>query len=126
MRLLLDTHTLIWALGEPDKLSTGSRKALRTPDTTVATSIACLWEIAIKHGLGRFDTPPAVVAAGADEAGIDVLPLSVSAIVAVATLPHHHRDPFDRMVVAQALVGGWTVVTRDRQMERYGVSVLVA
>jgi PIN domain nuclease of toxin-antitoxin system len=126
VRLLLDTHALIWTLGEPEKLSAQGREALTREDAEVATSIACLWEIAIKYGLGRFDVPPAVVAAGADEAGIDLLGLSVPDVVAVATLPRHHRDPFDRMLVAQALVGGWTLLTRDEALELYGAPVLRA
>jgi PIN domain nuclease of toxin-antitoxin system len=126
VRLLLDTHALIWTLGEPEKLSAAGREALTREDAEVATSIACLWEIGIKYGLGRLDVPPAVVAAGVDEAGIDVLRLTVPDVVAVATLPRHHRDPFDRMLVAQALVGGWTLLTRDEALELYGAPVLRA
>jgi PIN domain nuclease of toxin-antitoxin system len=126
VKLLLDTHAVLWLLSDPDQLSAGARTALVDPAARVGASIATLWEIAIKHGLGRLDQPPAVVAAGLDEAGVDLVGLDLADVVALGTLASHHRDPFDRILVAQALAGGWTLVTRDRMLRRYGVPVLQA
>lgn len=126
MKLLLDTHALIWTLGQPDELSEDARVAVTRPGAVVATSMVSLWEIAAKHGLGRLDTSPAVVAAAVDDSGIDLVGLSVPDVVRYGSLPRHHRDPFDRMLVAQALVGGWVLVTRDARLTEYGVAVLAA
>ncbi len=126
MRFLLDTHVALWVLGEPERLAVSTRSALTESGVSVAVSIASLWEVAIKHGLGKLDQPPAVIARGLDDAGASLLGLTVADVVAVGSLPAHHLDLFDRMIVAQALVGGWTVVTRDAVLAQYGVPVMQA
>jgi PIN domain nuclease of toxin-antitoxin system len=126
VRFLLDTHVALWVLGEPERLAVSTRSALTESGVSVAVSIASLWEVAIKHGLGKLDQPPAVIARGLDDAGASLLGLTVADVVAVGSLPAHHLDLFDRMIVAQALVGGWTVVTRDAVLAQYGVPVMQA
>ena len=121
MRLLLDTPVLIWwDMGA--KLSTKAIQAIRDAEQ-VYVSAASAWEIAIKASLGRLSTTRSVGEAAA-ASGFEELPVRVAHAEAVLTLPWHHRDPFDRMLSAQARVEGLTVVTRDPVFRRYGVKTL--
>ncbi|HLF99922.1 MAG TPA: type II toxin-antitoxin system VapC family toxin [Acidimicrobiia bacterium] len=125
MNLLLDTSALLWWLAEDPGLSPGARRAIASPANTAWVSAATSWEISTKVALGklRFDRElPAVVEAN----GFRPLGLSLEHCWAAGNLPRHHGDPFDRMLIAQALTEGLTIVTRDRHFSAYGVSVLDA
>lgn len=125
MRLLLDTHLLLWAAGQPKKLSTAARKLIANPRNSLCFSAASLWEIAIKRALGRddFHADPGVLRRGLLESGYEELPITGDHAVAVGVLPALHKDPFDRMLVAQAAVEGMTLVTADAQMAKYPGSI---
>ncbi len=124
MRLLLDTHALLWALAAPARLPGPAAAAIRDPDNEVFVSAANVWEIAIKVALGKVAADLDEVVASFDDAGFDELPVTVSHARRVRSLPHHHRDPFDRMLVAQSLEEGLVVVTRDAAFADYRVPTL--
>lgn len=129
MRLLLDTHVLLWALAEPDELSTSARRAIADGGNDVAVSAASLWEIAIKYALGKLqlpEVPSAWLPPALEQLGVEVLPIGATHALEVEALPALHRDPFDRMIVAQARIDGFTVVTRDPAVMAYGVATLGA
>lgn len=129
MRLLADSHVLLWALLRPDELDRQAAKALAAASNDVLVSAASLWEIAIKAGRGklRLPGPPAKwLPEAMDRTGIETLPIEGAHALAAGALPPHHRDPFDRMIAAQALAEGLTVVTRDPRFAPYGVRVLAA
>ena len=123
--LLLDTHVLLWWLDDPTRLTEDARARIARRDTAVFVSSAAAWEMAIKKALGRLDYPPDLEAALTHD-HIDILPIAVRHALAVADLPPHHSDPFDRMHVAQAQLEGLTLVTRDEQLTAYDVRVLRA
>jgi PIN domain nuclease of toxin-antitoxin system len=125
LRLLLDTHTLLWALVAPNRLSQDATEAIAAEESEVIVSIVSPWEMAIAKALGRMD-PPDDLEAQIEERRFALLPVSLRHTHAIETLPHHHRDPFDRMLVAQAQVEGLTIVTVDRLLRRYPVSLLPA
>lgn len=121
MSLLLDTHVLLWVAGEPDRLPEQVRSVVEDPRTDVLYSAASLWEIAIKSGLGRpdFAVDPRVLRRGLLENGYTELPVTGTHAVAVDLLPPVHRDPFDRMLVAQARIEGITLLTADATLGLY-------
>jgi PIN domain nuclease of toxin-antitoxin system len=121
MRLLLDTHILLWALGDPGRLGPTTRAVLEDVENEVFFSAASIWEIAVKARLGRvdFDDRPGDVARNARATGFVDLPVYADAAERVATLPMHHGDPFDRLLVAQAMSGPLRLYTADRVLERY-------
>ncbi len=125
MKLLLDTQIALWALTDSPRLSVRARNLIVDPDATVFFSAASVWEIAIKHRLARGDMP--VSGAEADglfrEAGYNELPITAAHAAATEKLPGHHADPFDRMLVAQALYEPLRLLTHDRQLLAYGESV---
>ena len=125
MTLLLDTHALLWAIGKPDELRPETRSAIVDPGTAVLVSAASTWEIAIKRARGKLETPADLAGALAD-ADFTTLPITVEHSLAAGGLPLHHRDPFDRMLIAQAQLGKLTVVTRDPHFSLYDVDVLAA
>lgn len=125
MRLLLDTHTLLWTLAAPDRLSTNAAQAIAAEESEVFVSIVSPWEMAIAKALGRM-APPDNLEAQLEKRRFMLLPVSLRHTHVIETLPHHHRDPFDRMLVAQAQVEGLTIVTVDRLLRRYPVSLLPA
>ena len=125
MRLLLDTHTFLWTLVAPDRLSKNAAQAIAAEESEVFVSVVSPWEMAIAKALGRMD-PPDNLEAQLEKKRFILLPVSLRHTHVIETLPHHHRDPFDRMLVAQAQVEGLTIVTVDRLLRRYPVSLLPA
>lgn len=129
MRYLLDTQVWIWLQIEPERVSTGTRARLADGAATLLLSAASSWEIAIKYALGKLalpEPPGTYVPSRMRHDGVDALPVSHVHALHVATLPHHHGDPFDRLLIAQAQLEGIPLVTADRQIERYDVEVLPA
>lgn len=120
MRLLLDTHTFLW--WDQGDLQAGVVKRIQEAEE-VFVSAATAWEIAIKSALGKLKTTGTVARAIADY-GFEDLPILVSHADVVRSLPHHHRDPFDRMLVAQAKVESLTLVSRDAALRAYEVPVV--
>lgn len=124
MKLLLDTHALLWFLGGSDRLSAPARTTIEDLSHTRLFSVAGAWEAAIKVSLGKLclDVPFTRLIPGELHANaIDLLPIRPEHIVAVTNLPFHHRDPFDRMLVAQAMVEGATLVSADAVLDAYGI-----
>lgn len=121
MTALLDTHLLLWAAGLPDRLPPDVRELLNNPATEPAYSAASLWEVAIKSELGRADflVDPRLLRRGLLENGYSELPVTGAHAVAVDLLPEIHKDPFDRILVAQAQVEGITLWTMDEVVGRY-------
>ena len=124
MRYLLDTHTLLWARAAPDLLSADALAVLESADNALYLSIASLWECAIKSSIGKLDVPDDFYRTVAGD--YEILGIDVSHVEACANLPMHHRDPFDRMLVAQARLGGLTLVTRDQDIAKYDVPIITA
>ncbi|MEP6967165.1 MAG: type II toxin-antitoxin system VapC family toxin [Pseudomonadota bacterium] len=126
MRVLLDTHILLWALIEPGKLNAQMRGLLENRDHEILFSVASVWEMAIKAALGRadFNVSPQAVVETAYSTGFVELPVRSAAALRVATLPPHHRDPFDRLLVAQAMTEPATLYTADAQLEAYSELVV--
>jgi PIN domain nuclease of toxin-antitoxin system len=121
MRLLLDTHVLLWAAGEPALLPASSRRLINDANNQPLFSVASLWEIAIKRGLGRkdFQVDARLLRRGLLDNGYGELPITSNHVVAVEGLPAIHKDPFDRLLVAQATVEGITLLTLDVVVARY-------
>ena len=121
MKLLLDTHLLLWAAGEPDRLSANARTLIDAPENELFFSAASLWEITIKRGLGRgdFQVDARLLRRGLLDNGYSELPIGSEHAVAVDSLPSIHKDPFDRMLVAQAMVEGITLLTTDSFVAQY-------
>lgn len=125
MILLLDAHTLLWWLADDPQLDEAASGAIRSPRNDVLVSAATVWEIEIKRSVGRLEAPHELVDAIA-EAGFSEIPIIGPDAVSAARLAPHHRDPFDRMIVAQAARLAATVVSRDALFDRYGVDRLPA
>jgi len=123
-RLLLDTHIFLWWRGEPSRLTAEVQSSIATADL-VFVSAASAWEARIKASLGRLDLPD-TVEAGVLASGFERLLITFSHAERAASLPPHHRDPFDRMLVAQAQAEGLTLVTHDRLLEPYEAEILWA
>jgi PIN domain nuclease of toxin-antitoxin system len=125
LRLLLDTHVALWALTDNRKLSRKARALIQDPQNDIYFSAATIWEIAIKHALARKDMP--VSATEAQKyfiaAGYIELPVHAHHAAAVESLPGHHADPFDRILVAQAQHEPMKLLTHDRQLIAYGQSI---
>lgn len=121
MKLLLDTHLLLWAAVQPDRLSPTALELIDHPGNELLFSAASLWEIAIKSGLGRadFQLEPRVLRRGLLDNGYDELAITSEHAVAVDSLPPIHKDPFDRILVAQAHVEGITLLTSDPWVAKY-------
>jgi len=122
MRLLLDTHAFLWAIGDESRLGSRSRGLIRSEASSVLISHVSLWEIAIKHALARSDMPisAAQATAWAQECGFELLPLDLPHLLTLELLPHHHPDPFDRLLVAQAISESLLLVSADPAFQAYG------
>jgi PIN domain nuclease of toxin-antitoxin system len=124
LRILLDTHVLLWALAAPSKLPLAARRAIERGDVYV--SAASVWEVAIKAALGKLVAKAADVLAAIEPAGFSLLPITGEHAAYVADLPMHHRDPFDRLLVAQALHEPMRLLSNDEILRAYGDFVIMA
>jgi PIN domain nuclease of toxin-antitoxin system len=121
MQILLDTHLLVWAMGSPERLPAGLAAMLEDPQNTPWFSVASLWELVIKQALGRpdFHVQPPLLRRALLDGGWQELPIQAHHALAVASLPPLHRDPFDRMLLAQACADGLLLITADQQLAGY-------
>ena len=125
MKLLLDSHTFLWWNNEPEKLSPHVLEMCQNPENTLILSVASIWEMQIKIQLGklRINVPLAELIHQQEENGVEILSVEASHVFAVDTLPNHHKDPFDRLLVAQAIVEGAVLVSADPLIKQYPVKV---
>lgn len=127
MKLLLDTHIFLWSAGQPERLTASVRDALQNPENELFLSVASVWEIQIKIQIGKLTLPmPIETFVAVQRALNQISSLSVveSHIWLLGTLPMHHRDPFDRLLIAQAMAEKWQLVTADPVFEQYPVQLL--
>lgn len=125
MNLLLDTHALLWWLDDQPTLSEKARAAIANPQNVVLISAVVIWEIRIKQALGKLKVPRNFRKV-LDEQPFEMLDITADHAHNVGDLPSHHRDPFDRMLVAQAKAEGLTLITRDTHLKRYRISIIQA
>ena len=128
-RVLLDTHAFLWWMTEDPRLADTARDLIADGETYVAISAAVVWEISIKRARGRLDAPSDLekeLAAELQAQGFTALPIRLEHAFRAGELPPHHRDPFDRMLVAQGQLERLTIVTRDPNISRYDVGVIAA
>lgn len=129
MKLLLDTHCWLWMLAAPERLSAAARRLVAAGENELLLSAASAWEIAIKHTLGKLrlpEPPAAYLPPLMSASGVTPLPVLHGHAFRVADLPPHHRDPFDRLLIAQAQVEGIPILTADPVFSRYDVEVIKA
>lgn len=126
MRLLLDTHVLLWWLNNDDRLGTKARSTMADAQALVHVSAASIWEASIKAQMGRLDLGQYNLAEEAGADGFTELPISSAHAWRAGWLPLHHRDPFDRLLVAQSEIEQLTLVTADPALEPYGIPILSA
>lgn len=124
MKLLLDTHAVLWWLADDARLGSESRTRIEDRANEVLVSHVSLWEIAIKIGIGKLRLDIGEAVAAIRDRGIDELSLAPPHLVALAALERHHRDPFDHMLIAQAIVEGATLMTEDGRMRDYPVTTM--
>jgi PIN domain nuclease of toxin-antitoxin system len=122
VRLIIDTHAALWLLGEDKRLSSSADQMLTDVSNEVLLSAAVVWEVAIKQSLGKLDAPDGFSALLMD-AGAMPLPVTIEHAGAVGSLPWHHRDPFDRLLVAQAMLENAAIVSSDDRLRAYDVRV---
>jgi len=125
VKLLLDTHTLIWAVDQPSLLGPQAKSALEDLANSLLLSAATIWEIAIKVGVNKLTLSLPYrqwMTRAMNDLGVTILPVTVEYAGVQATLPFHHRDPFDRLLIAQALVENIPLVSNDALFEQYGIS----
>ncbi len=127
MKYLLDTHLLLWAAGQPERLSTSARSILENPANQLLFSAASLWEVSIKNGLGRddFSVNPRLLRRGLLDNGYLELPITSEHTVSLDNLPAIHKDPFDRLLIVQSMVEGITLLTSDALVARYAGSIIL-
>jgi PIN domain nuclease of toxin-antitoxin system len=122
MKLLLDTHALLWFIGNDSQLSISARETIENPAHEKFVSAASLWEIALKLSLEKLKLPRPfgeVFPQQLEVNGFELLPIACEQLVRLSELPFHHRDPFDRLLITQALTDGMTIVTRDQEFSKY-------
>jgi PIN domain nuclease of toxin-antitoxin system len=127
MRLLLDTHTLLWFVDASPNLSDRARELIDEPANQKVVSIVSLWEIALKHSLGRLALSLPLnqyIATHLTPSKVELLPIEIAHILTFAQMPWHHRDPFDRILVAQAITEAIPIISVDATLDAYGVQRL--
>ena len=125
----MDTHVWLWMVVQPERLSDAARKLLESNRNEFRLSTASIWEISIKHSTGKLELPGPPASLIPDwviRSRVSALPVSQDHALAVAALPLHHRDPFDRMLIAQSRIEGMPIVTRDPAFDAYDVKVIAA
>ena len=125
MNNLIDTHALIWFLNGDNDLSDNAKKAIEAEDAINFISIASLWEISIKISLGKLElkTPFSKISELLDNNGFQILPITFEDTLILSTLPFHHRDPFDRIIISQSLNNKLTIISKDRYFDEYQVAL---
>jgi PIN domain nuclease of toxin-antitoxin system len=129
MRILLDTQCWLWMSLAPERFSARSRRLVEARDTTLYLSAASAWEVAIKHALGKLrlpEPPVTYVPSRVAALGVQPLPIEQQHALQVATLPPHHRDPFDRLLIAQAQIDDLSILTADPVFASYDVATIAA
>lgn len=126
MRVLLDTHVLLWWLTDDPALGEKAKAQIAEPDNSVLVSAASLWEIAVKQGLGKIDADIAEIEKEVANQGLERLGIEAGHLIELVSLPSHHRDPFDRMLVAQARAEDLHLMTADRFIAAYSVDRVAA
>ncbi|MFQ6042809.1 MAG: type II toxin-antitoxin system VapC family toxin [Candidatus Poribacteria bacterium] len=126
MDLILDTHAFIWFVNGDKNLTTKAREVIENPSNFSYISIASLWEMAIKISLGKLEIkyPFEQVLTQIYENGFEILPITFEDTLVISELPFHHRDPFDRLIVAQAMTEGMTIISKDKSFDDYKVTRL--
>ena len=124
MKLLLDTHALLWWLADDEQLGPRARDLIGDPGNDVLASVASLWEIAVKVRAGKLDAGVAEIADAVQRDGFVLLGISTAHLLTLETLPMHHRDPFDHLLIAQAITEDAAFVSADRTASRYPVCVV--
>ena len=127
MNLIIDSHTFIWSYDEQHKLSNNALQAMSNPANALFLSVASVWEIQIKIAIGKFilqDSLANVIAEQQQINGVQILPVQLSHALYLENLPLHHKDPFDRLLISQAIVENMTLVSADIQFANYQVSLL--
>ena len=119
MRILIDTHLLLWWLNNDDQLSVTARNLIENPSNTILVSAVTTWEIWLKNGIGKLELPDNFEEV-LDQEEFESLPLTAAHTRVAGKLPWHHRDPFDRLLVAQAQAGDLTLLTSDGELTAYG------
>ncbi|MCF8235198.1 MAG: type II toxin-antitoxin system VapC family toxin [Bacteroidales bacterium] len=126
MNLLIDTHAIIWFISVSENLPIQVRKLIEPPSNNCFVSIASYWEIGIKSSIGRLTlkTDLRTVFQTIDQSGFELLPITTEHVLQNADLDFHHADPFDRIIIAQAIVENLTVVTKDSEFNKYGIKCI--
>jgi len=126
MNLLLDTHTILWALSDDEKMSAKAKSAILSPDNNKFVSLASAWELAIKMSLNKilFEGGVSQFLRQIENDGFEIIPICAEHIAYVETLPFHHRDPFDRLLVATASIENMTFLTADENIRLYDVNCI--
>ena len=128
MRALIDSHIFLHMLGDPDRLTSRQRAFIDDASNDLLLSLASVWEITIKYGLGKLrlpTTPENVFPSQLEAFGVELLPLSLEHVLQVHKLPPHHHDPFDRLLIAQAQLIGIPVLSSDTHFPSYGIQVII-
>ena len=126
MNLLLDTHTFIWFITGSEQLGKTARRMIENPDNESFISMASIWEMAVKVNIGKLELgkPFEKVIDDVNENGFQILPINFSHLVKYVDLELHHSDPFDRLIVAQAMTDNMIIITGDKYIKKYGVKTL--
>ncbi len=124
MRLLLDTHALLWWLADDQSLGAQARALIADPANDVLVSVASLWEIVVKQRIGKLEAEITAIEQALQRDGLQRLAITPAHLAVLSGLPAHHRDPFDHLLIAQAVSEGATIVSDDRMMQLYKVPIL--